>query len=118
MPTYLGRLRPAETAALIELIKSLAQIRGQEPMQPTLPRVDEVTPAGAIGQPSAQPKQPLLQQAPTAPGEAAAASQGLPPPGAPVLPPPAGRVTVGPNGAVSGDVPPPGQPPPVEEKQR
>ena len=38
-------------------------------MQPTLPRVDEVTPAGAIGQPSAQPKQPLLQQAPTAPGE-------------------------------------------------
>ncbi|HXU68588.1 MAG TPA: cytochrome c oxidase subunit II [Polyangia bacterium] len=121
MPTYLGRLRPAETAALIELIKSLAEVRGQEPMQATLPHADETMPAGAIGQPPPQPAQPLLQHAPAPPGEPAAASQGLPPPGAVVMPAPAGHVTVGPNGPVApngpvGGAPPPGQPPPLVEE--
>ncbi|HEX6837008.1 MAG TPA: c-type cytochrome, partial [Polyangia bacterium] len=101
MPSYLGRLEPAEVGALVTLIKSLADVRGQEPRQVALPPPEVTLPAGAIGQPpntEPTPARPPLQPTPRAPDEPAAASQGLPPPGAPVMPRPAGSVTVGPNG--------------------
>jgi cytochrome c oxidase subunit 2 len=105
MPSYLGRLRPAEVAALLALIKSLRDVRGQAatgpatappaagPPSATLPP----PPAGALGQP-AQPSLPLLQPVPASPAAPAPASQGLPPPGAPVLPPLRGAVEIGPEG--------------------
>ncbi len=99
MPSYLGRLEPAEVAALVALIKSLADVRGQEPAQLALPPPEGATePAGRIGVPPSQEPEPRLQPSPRAPGEPDPASQGLPPPGAPVMPRPVGRVTVGPNG--------------------
>jgi cytochrome c oxidase subunit 2 len=101
MPSYLGRLRPAETAAIVELIKSLQHVPGQEGTQPAQPPPLATPPAGAIGQPPRQPAQPLLQPVPPAPSAPPPSSQGLPPPGAVVMPPPAGSVTVGPNGPKS-----------------
>jgi len=103
MPSYLGRLQPAEVAALVELIKSLAAVRGQEPTQVALPPPEATQAAGAIGLPPAQgplaPALPRLQPVPRAPNEPTPSSQGLPPPGAPVMPRPTGNVIVGPNGA-------------------
>jgi cytochrome c oxidase subunit 2 len=101
MPTYLGRLRPAEVGALVALIKSLREVRGQEPVGLGFPPPGVTQPAGAIGQP-AQPALPLLQRVPRAIDEPPASSQGLPPPGATVVPPPRGTVEVGPDG-VGGD---------------
>jgi cytochrome c oxidase subunit 2 len=99
MPSYLGRLRPAETAALLELIRSLEHVPGQAPRAPA-PRAEIVEPAGAIGQPAHPPELPLVQKVPQAPSQPAPALQGLPPPGAQVVPPMQGPVEVGPNGPI------------------
>jgi cytochrome c oxidase subunit 2 len=98
MPAYLGRLRPAETAALVELIRSLRNVRGQEPAQAGPLFSPATPPAGAMGQPRSQPEQPLLAPVPQPPAQPAPPSQGLPPPGAPVLPPLQKPVEVGPSG--------------------
>ena len=123
MPSYLGRLRPAETGALLALIKSLQHVRGQEPSQLGFARTGVTPPAGMMGQPPGQPAQPALQEVPFAPAQPQPESQGLPPPGAPVMPPLTGTVEVGPNGPIRGTglpargtaaTPPPGQPPPLQ----
>jgi cytochrome c oxidase subunit 2 len=101
MPSYLGRLRPAEVAALLALIKSLRDVRGQDVRELSLPPPDVTAPAGAIGLPP-QPSLPLVQPKPRAPDEPLPAAQGLPPPGAQPWPPMRGRVDVGPDG-VGGD---------------
>jgi len=101
MPSYLGRLRPPEVAALLALIKSLREVRGQDVRELSLPPPEVTPPAGAIGQPT-QPSLPLLQPIPRGPDAPLPATQGLPPPGAQPWPPMRGRVDVGADG-VQGD---------------
>jgi cytochrome c oxidase subunit 2 len=98
MPSYLGRLRPAETAAIVELIKSLRGVPGQEPVAPATPMPTATPPAGALGQQPGQRRLPRLQPVPPEIGAPPPGQQGLPPPGAPLMPPLQGDVHVGPNG--------------------
>ena len=102
MPSYLGRLRPAETAAVVALIKSLRTARGQEPEQPAPEAPAVPQPAGRIGQPSGQAMLPLLQPVPSQPNAPPESQRGLPPPGAPLMPPLQGDVRVGPDGQATG----------------
>ncbi|MCA1664490.1 MAG: cupredoxin domain-containing protein, partial [Myxococcales bacterium] len=102
MPSYLGRLHPAETAAIVALIKSLAGVAGQEPTQPTPPATATTPPAGALGQPSGRNELAPLQPVPSQPGTPPPSQQGLPPPGAPLMPPLQGDVRVGPDGQAKG----------------
>jgi cytochrome c oxidase subunit 2 len=53
MPTYLGLLKPGEVAALIEYIKSLADVPGAR-RAAQAPQPASLAPAGAIGQPKGQ----------------------------------------------------------------
>ena len=94
MPSYHGLLSPAETGAMIELIKSLRDVPGR-----TTPPVEVspnavIPPAGGIGRASqpfpALPLHLVPAQQPMAP----ALEQGLPPPGVLPNPPPAGRIQV------------------------
>jgi cytochrome c oxidase subunit 2 len=97
MPSYLGRLQPAEVSAIVQLIKSLRSLPGEIPRQPQS-LAPERPPAGAIGQQPGQPELPLLQHVPRGIEAPPPAEQGLPPPGARVLPPMQGTVRVGPKG--------------------
>jgi cytochrome c oxidase subunit 2 len=101
MPSYLGLLRPGETAAIVELIKSIKDVRGQEPVEPTAPPGDPRA-AGAIGLPEGEPvlgsSGDRVQRVPLGIDAPPASEQGLPPPAAPVVPPMAGSVEVGPRG--------------------
>ena len=96
MPSYHGLLSPAETAAVVELIKSLRAVPGRT--TPPVPvEADAGTPAaGAIGrayQPSPSPEL-TLHAAPAQQPMPAASEQGLPPAGVQPNPPPAGRIDV------------------------
>jgi cytochrome c oxidase subunit 2 len=100
MPSYLGRLRPAEVSALLELIKSLKSLPGETPHSPIAPKPAPTAPAGAIGPAPGQSPEPLLQVVPRDVSAPPPAEQGLPPPGSVIIPPLAGDVLVGPKGPV------------------
>ncbi len=94
MPSYHGLLSPGETAAMIELIKSLRDVPGRAtpPMEPS-PDAG-APPAGGIGRVN-QPLPALpLHLAPAQQPMPPAFEQGLPPPGLQPNPPPAGRIEV------------------------
>jgi len=102
MPSYLGRLRPAEVGAMLQLIKALRGVRGTQPHGAQLSAPPGPPPAGAMGQPPGQPEPPpLLQAVPSQIGAASPEAQGLPPPGAPVLPQPTGTIELSPQAAPS-----------------
>jgi hypothetical protein len=97
MPSYHGLMSPGQTAAIIELIKSVREVPGR-----AAPPVSQAAsplgppPAGAIGQ---EPVRPLptetVQRAPAPPAQPLPAEQGLPPPGRLANPPPRLPIVVG-----------------------
>ena len=97
MPSYHGLISPGQTAAILELIKSIREVPGRAPapvagLAPAL----GPPPAGAIGQ---EPVRPLpvetLQRVPAPPDQPLPAEQGLPPPGRLPNPPPRLPIVVG-----------------------
>ncbi len=99
MPSYHGLLAAPETAAIVELIKSLRDVPGRtEPPAEPNPRAP-AAPAGAIGRAyQPEPVLPLQQVTPPKPSPPAE-QQGLPPPGLQPNPLPAGSIHItGPDG--------------------
>jgi cytochrome c oxidase subunit 2 len=98
MPSYHGLLSPAETAAILELIKSLRDVPGRT--SPPAPVRAATSPAGAIGRPYPPAEEPPLVAAPTHAPMPPPVEQGLPPPGLQPNPLPAGPIEArGPEGA-------------------
>ncbi len=102
MPSYHGLLSPAESAAMIELIKSLRDVPGRTTL-PVAAVPGAATPAaGAIGRASQPSPELPLHLAPDHQPMPPAFEQGLPPPGLQPNPLPAGRIEVeAPSGARS-----------------
>jgi cytochrome c oxidase subunit 2 len=98
MPSYFGRLQPSEVSAMVQLIKALRDVPGQQPRQPLAARRPQPPPAGAMGQPPWGEELPLLRPVPGGIATPPPAAQGLPPLGARVTPPMEGSVRVGPQG--------------------
>jgi cytochrome c oxidase subunit 2 len=100
MPSYHGLLSPAETAAIVELIKSLRDVPGRTTPPSDRPAGPAAGPAGEIGRArQTAPVLPLIP-APTHAPMPPPFEQGLPPPGLQPNPPPAGPIQVrGPGGA-------------------
>ena len=99
MPSYHGLLSAPETAAVIELIKSLRAVPGRSELPAEPSTQGPAPPAGAIGRAvRAEPVLPLRQVPVTTPS-APAEQQGLPPPGVQPNPLPAGDIEItGPDG--------------------
>lgn len=95
MPSYLGLLPPSETAAILELIKSLRDVPAQAGQgRGTLsPRPRALPPPGAMGQP---PGTLGVPPATLRPGALPPLEQGTPIPGEVATPPPAGAVQIRP----------------------
>lgn len=79
MPSYQGLIRPADVAAIIEFIKSLAEVEPQSPGAGPQPPSGLAPPAGEIGQ-RVTPRPALPEQAPVG-------KQGRPTAATPVPPP-------------------------------
>ncbi|HVV17263.1 MAG TPA: cytochrome c oxidase subunit II [Polyangia bacterium] len=94
MPSYHGLLAPAETAAIVELIKHLRDVPGRATPPVEAPRREAAPPAGAIGRPSPPLPEPRLGRVSTSTPMPLPVEQGLPPPGLQTNPLPAGRIDV------------------------
>ena len=84
MPSYHGLISPGQTAAVIELIKSLRDVPGQPtPPAPPAPGPEApAPPAGMMGQGAIGPlPSGTLQRAPAPPAQPPPSEEGLPPPG-------------------------------------
>jgi cytochrome c oxidase subunit 2 len=91
MPSYHGLLTPAETAAIVQLIKALARAPGHQdqPLAAETPGMGP-PPAGAIGRVFTGPAPwPTTRELP---GQTPPAAQALPPPGLQPNPPVVGRI--------------------------
>jgi cytochrome c oxidase subunit II len=90
MPSYHGLLSPGQTAAIIELIKSIREVPGRAaPPMVELPPSSGPPPAGAMGPAPVSPiPSETLQPAPAPPNQPPPGQEALPPPGSIPNPPP------------------------------
>jgi cytochrome c oxidase subunit 2 len=92
MPSYHGLLTPAETGAIVQLMKAIARVPGrpEEAVARAASEGGAVAPAGAMGQVLTAPAP--WRAMPQQPGQPPPGAQGLPPPGVQPNPPAAGTI--------------------------
>ncbi len=95
MPSYLGLISPAETAAIIEYVKALSPVppAPDQGRGSVAPRPSGTPPPGEMGQP---PRELGTRPPDTRPGFVLPSEQGTPIPGHPIQPPPQGRIEIRP----------------------